>query len=139
MEHEYDGIVVLDCAAQHSLGVIGIRRDHHFQPRQMAECCVQALRVLTAVAVASAHRRHQHHRAHHLTAREETLLGGEAVDRIHAYPEEIDEHELYHGPQTNGRHHDRHTDEALFRCRRVATHTRPDSGQPPTEPRHHHP
>src|SRR3546814_13596124 len=100
MEHEYDGIVVLDCAAQHSLGVIGIRRDHHFQPRQMAECCVQALRVLTPVAVASAHRRHQPHRALHMTAREETLLGGEAGDRMHAYAAAINEHKPTHPPQT---------------------------------------
>ena len=111
MLEEDHRIVVADRLDQETLGLIGVGRQHHLQPRDVGEHRVEALAVLRGGAEAGAVHGADHQRGHRLAAEHVAELGRLVEDLVEADPHEVDEHQFDDRAEPGGRGARRGADE----------------------------
>ena len=116
---EDDGVGIGDRAREQSRGVARPARHHDLQARHVGEPALEALRVLRAAAVARPALRAQHERHRQLPAGHEVRLGRAVDELVERERDEVDEHDLQHGPQARLRGADRHARDGRLADRRV--------------------
>ena len=88
------GIVVADRLGQQALRLVGVRRQHDLQPRNVREDRIEALRVLRGGAEAGAVHGADDERGHRLAAEHVAELCRLIEDLVEADAHEVDEHQL---------------------------------------------